>query len=316
MTARRRAEERAARGGLGRASRWRPSSRSCAVYSCAVPAPDRARRSRRRRAARATSRAASTGAARSSCGASRCPPPTASSTATSASTPTSTARRSRQAAVERLLEGGHRSTGRVADALLLALLETGVAITALDAAAVDGPVGLREARSGERLGSGELLPQLPPGRIVIADAERALGELFGRPHEDALPRKRRRRLVLVCVQVPGVPQIHVEEAALDLHRGAVAVGLSGAGSRVRRPPRGGRLPRRRSMQQLDAAAAQRTHRHVPAPSRMRRAQERAARRRCASRSRGSSASCRRRARRRSPTAGSTRPCRAPAARGC
>ena len=87
-----------------------------------------------------------------------------------------------------------------------------MAISALDAAAVDGPVGLREARSGERLGSKELSPQLPPGRIVIADAERALGELFGRPHEDTVPGKRSRRLVLVCVQVPGVPQIHVEES--------------------------------------------------------------------------------------------------------
>ena len=116
------------------------------------------------------------------------------------------------AAVERLLDGGHRSQGRVPDALLLALLETGVAITALDAAAVDGPVGLRESRPGERLGSGELAPQMPAGRIVIADAERTLGELFGRLHEDVLPGKRTKRLVLVCVQVPGVPSIHVEEA--------------------------------------------------------------------------------------------------------
>jgi DNA/RNA-binding domain of Phe-tRNA-synthetase-like protein len=117
-----------------------------------------------------------------------------------------------QAAVERLLEGGHRSKGRVADALLLALLETGVAISAFDADAIDGPVGLREARRGERLGTRELSPQLPPGRIVIADADHALGELFGRPHENAVPQKKSRRLVLVCVQVPGVPQIHVEES--------------------------------------------------------------------------------------------------------
>ena len=117
-----------------------------------------------------------------------------------------------EAALERLLDGGHRSTGRVADALLLALLETSVAIYAFDAAAVDGPVGVREAHRGERLGERELSPQLPPGRIVIADAQRALGELFGRQHEDVQPHKRSAWLVLVCVQVPGVPQIHVEES--------------------------------------------------------------------------------------------------------
>ncbi len=84
-----------------------------------------------------------------------------------------------EAALQRLVAGGHRSSGRIPDALLLALLETGVPVAALDAEAVDGPLGLREAERGERLGAGELAPEIAPRRIVIADARRPLAVLFG-----------------------------------------------------------------------------------------------------------------------------------------
>ncbi len=117
-----------------------------------------------------------------------------------------------EAAVQRLVEGGHRSWNRLADALLLALLETGVPVSAFDAAAVDGPVGLREAARGERLGEGELAPQLEPGRLVLADARRPLAGLFGELASEALPDRRAERLTLVAVRIPHVPSIHVEEA--------------------------------------------------------------------------------------------------------
>jgi DNA/RNA-binding domain of Phe-tRNA-synthetase-like protein len=117
-----------------------------------------------------------------------------------------------EAALVRLMEGGYRAQNRLADALLLALLETGVPVSAFDAAAVDGPVGLREALAGERLGSGEPARMLSPGVLVLADAERPLAELFGDLADDALPRRATERLRLVSVRIPQVPEIHVEEA--------------------------------------------------------------------------------------------------------
>ena len=118
-----------------------------------------------------------------------------------------------EAALARLIEGGHRSQNRLADALLLALLETGVPVSAFDSAAVDGAVGLREALRGERLGDGELAPQLAPGTLVLADA--------AAPARRAVRRPRRRRRCRAAdrapdaghaCRIPQVPAIHVEEA--------------------------------------------------------------------------------------------------------
>ena len=53
-----------------------------------------------------------------------------------------------EAALARLVEGGHRSRGPLADALLLALLDTSVLVNAFDAEAVDGLPGLRPAAAG------------------------------------------------------------------------------------------------------------------------------------------------------------------------
>ncbi len=113
-----------------------------------------------------------------------------------------------EAAIVRLLEGGHRQGTVLDDALLLALLETGVPVTALDAARVAGVPGLRLTARGERLGA----LVAPAGRIVLADAQRPLAELFGAIAPDAAPGRATARLRLVAVQIPGVPAIHVEEA--------------------------------------------------------------------------------------------------------
>ena len=48
-----------------------------------------------------------------------------------------------EAAVQRLIQGAFRSHNRLDDALLIALVETGVPIWALDAATVEGPLGIR-----------------------------------------------------------------------------------------------------------------------------------------------------------------------------
>ncbi len=117
-----------------------------------------------------------------------------------------------EAALRRLMHGGYESRGWVHDALLLALVETGVPVYAVDESTLDGPAGLRPARAGERLGTGEYANDLPLGRLVLADSARPLGVLFGALAAEHAPSAATRRLRLLAVGVAGVPAIHVEEA--------------------------------------------------------------------------------------------------------
>ena len=116
------------------------------------------------------------------------------------------------AALARLKHGGFRSIGLLADALLLAVVETGVPVWALDAAAVAGRLGIRLAGAGERLGRAPEAPALPAGRLVVADERSPLAVLFGElaPGHGVTPETA--RMTLFAVQVAGVPAIHAEEA--------------------------------------------------------------------------------------------------------
>jgi DNA/RNA-binding domain of Phe-tRNA-synthetase-like protein len=129
------------------------------------------------------------------------------------------------AALARLVEGGYRSRGPLADALLLALLDTSVPVNAFAAAAVTGPPGLRPAEPGERLGDGERARPLRAGQIVLADDAGPLAELFGELAPRADPDRRAGRLRLVAVRIPGVPSIHVEEALWTCQE-SLAAGLA------------------------------------------------------------------------------------------
>jgi DNA/RNA-binding domain of Phe-tRNA-synthetase-like protein len=97
--------------------------------------------------------------------------------------------------LRRMSEGGLRPQGLIPDALTVAILETGVGVWAFDADRLVGAVELRD-----------------DGRLVIADEAGRLSVLF----EDPLPRaavsRDTRRLALVAVAVPGVPEVFVEEA--------------------------------------------------------------------------------------------------------
>ncbi len=111
---------------------------------------------------------------------------------------------SEEAAVQRLLHGGFRSQGRLPDALLIALVETGVQVWALRAPQTEPQtLAIRTARSGEPFGE---------GRLVIADAHRVHGPLFGAPAPEQAARPRDREIVLVCAGVDGVPTLYLEEA--------------------------------------------------------------------------------------------------------
>jgi DNA/RNA-binding domain of Phe-tRNA-synthetase-like protein len=116
------------------------------------------------------------------------------------------------AVLERMIRGGFLTGGLLEDVLLIALLDTGVPVWALDAESLDGPLGIRPSREGERLGRGEDAPLLPAGRLVLADASHALAILFGELAPGHRPAGTGRRLALFAVQVAGVPSLYVEEA--------------------------------------------------------------------------------------------------------
>ncbi len=117
-----------------------------------------------------------------------------------------------EAALERMLRGGFLSGGLLEDVLLIALVDTGVPVWALDSDAVDGPLGIRSSSEGEPLGRSAGAPLLPAGRLVVADASAALAILFGElapGHEASAGTS---ALTLFAIQVSGVPSLYVEEA--------------------------------------------------------------------------------------------------------
>jgi DNA/RNA-binding domain of Phe-tRNA-synthetase-like protein len=120
---------------------------------------------------------------------------------------------SEQAAVERLMHGAFRSTGTVPDSLLIALVETGVPVWALDGRCVDRDgLGIRTTVSGDRLGTTEYGHHLPAGRLAVSDARCVHALLFGTVAPGHAVTARTRRIVLFAVGVPGVPDVHMEEA--------------------------------------------------------------------------------------------------------
>lgn len=118
-----------------------------------------------------------------------------------------------QAALGRLMHGQFVSRSLLEDALLVALIETGVGVWALDADLVDaaGP-GIRTTRDGDRLGSTEYGKYLQAGRLVVADGESVHAVLFGEVAPGHAPTVQSNRITLFSIRVDGVPSIHVEEA--------------------------------------------------------------------------------------------------------
>jgi DNA/RNA-binding domain of Phe-tRNA-synthetase-like protein len=116
------------------------------------------------------------------------------------------------AVLERLRAGGFKSQGLVEDAVTIAIVETGVAVQALDYANTSGRLRLRLAGESERLGGDPHGLPLPGDALVFADDERALGLIFGELAPDVEVSKRTRQIAVSALQVQGVPDISVEEA--------------------------------------------------------------------------------------------------------
>jgi DNA/RNA-binding domain of Phe-tRNA-synthetase-like protein len=118
------------------------------------------------------------------------------------------------AALHRLMDGHFKPRNLIDDARLVALVETGVPVWALDADLVDpGGLGIRQTVEGDRLGSTDYGGYLQPGRLAVTDASCVHALLFdpgvAPGHEVGT---RTERVALFAVGVDGVPAIHIEEA--------------------------------------------------------------------------------------------------------
>ena len=117
-----------------------------------------------------------------------------------------------QAAVDRLLHGGFRSRDRIHDACLVALLDTGVPVWALDAELVDEQgLGIRIAADGDAFVS-SAGHHVSAGEIVVADDHAVHAVLFEDPLPGHAAGPGTEALLLFSLAVDGVPMLHVEEA--------------------------------------------------------------------------------------------------------
>ena len=117
------------------------------------------------------------------------------------------------AAVQRLLHGGFESRNVVDDARLIAVIETGVSVWALDADLVDaGGLGIRVTKADDKLGSGEQARVLAPGQLAVADARLIHALLFDEVAPEHGVGRSTERAALFAIGVEGVPSIHIEEA--------------------------------------------------------------------------------------------------------
>lgn len=113
-------------------------------------------------------------------------------------------------ALERMKKGGFVSQNLLDDALVIAIMESGVALRAFDADRVEPPLGIRGSLAEETL---EGRPgALPAGTLVIADCRRPIALLFGALASGRGVNRKTKRMTLCSLQVKGVPDIAVEEA--------------------------------------------------------------------------------------------------------
>ncbi len=111
---------------------------------------------------------------------------------------------------DRIYDGGFVSRGLVADALTIAIVETGVALRAFDADRCEGRLCIREAASAEPHPAGH--GELAPGTLIVADESSPLGLLFGETTEAHRVTRDTRRVAVTAIQVGSVSQMSIEEA--------------------------------------------------------------------------------------------------------
>jgi DNA/RNA-binding domain of Phe-tRNA-synthetase-like protein len=125
-------------------------------------------------------------------------------------------------ALARLLRGGLRARDRLHGALMIALVETGVPVWALDGELTDArSLMIRASRDGDRSGRGAQASELLPGRLVVADARSIHALLFGEVSCGHRAELGSRSVVLFAAGVEGVPAMCLDEA-LWLAAGALS----------------------------------------------------------------------------------------------
>jgi DNA/RNA-binding domain of Phe-tRNA-synthetase-like protein len=118
-----------------------------------------------------------------------------------------------QVAKSRLVRGELSAPDVLRGALLIALVETGVPVWALDAGRVHGAgLGIRLSVEGEVMGKGQGSVTLRPGRLVVADECHIHALLFGELAPGHCADRSTRRVALFTVGVDGVSEMHLEEA--------------------------------------------------------------------------------------------------------
>ena len=113
-------------------------------------------------------------------------------------------------ALQRLHDGAFKSEGLPADALTIAIVETGVALRSFDADQLEGGLCIRDSGPGESLAGKR--GELAQGTLVIADELHPVGLMFGASARGRGVERATRRVGIVAVQVNGPPQIAVDEA--------------------------------------------------------------------------------------------------------
>jgi DNA/RNA-binding domain of Phe-tRNA-synthetase-like protein len=114
-----------------------------------------------------------------------------------------------QLALDRLHDGAFVTRGMPADALTIAIAETGVALRAFDAERLHGRLCVRDSAPGESLPGRP--GELEHGTLTIADEREPVELLFGGAGELRVE-PGTRRIAIAAVQVKGVPQVAVDEA--------------------------------------------------------------------------------------------------------
>ena len=117
------------------------------------------------------------------------------------------------AVLERMIRGGFPTGGLLADVLLIALIDTGVPVWALDSETLDGPLGIRTSGEGERLGARPRRRRCCRRGGWSWPTPRTRSRCCSASSRRATRRARdTRALTLFAVQVAGVPTLYAEEA--------------------------------------------------------------------------------------------------------
>ncbi|MEV4420344.1 hypothetical protein AB0L40_10275 [Patulibacter sp. NPDC049589] len=117
-----------------------------------------------------------------------------------------------EAFFRRLADGGFPHRGLPADALLIALAETGVPVWAVDADRVRGPLAIRRATPDDHARL-EPSPHPPGARdLVVADADGPVAAVGRPPHPDRAVRLATTHARLYALQLDGVADMRIHEA--------------------------------------------------------------------------------------------------------